>query len=203
VLWFHERVDGIHDLGGMHGFGPVEREPDEPVFHQDWERRVFGLAAATLMAGISNGGRFRHSIERMDPAHYLDSSYYEHWLTGISTLWIEHGACTLDELESRAGGGFPLSRPVTAPTLDDPGASPAAPRFAVGDEVTVREFHPLGHTRCPRYVRGKRGVVERVDGPFSVPDIEAHCDRRRTEPTYVIRFEARELWGGELENQAV
>ena len=188
-------MDGIHDLGGLEGFGPVEIETDEPVFHEDWERRTFRLSAAAGSALRYSGGAFRHSIERMDPGHYLTSSYYEHWLTGISTLIVEAGLVSPEELDRRAGGRFPLSRPdrVTAPSSPQPDRTAA--RFAVGDLVRVREWHPPGHTRAPRYTQGRQGVVVRVDGAHSVPDVEAHSDRRVLEPTYSVRFTARELWG--------
>src|SRR5271169_2906804 len=104
-------MDGIHDLGGVAGFGPVEREADEPVFHEDWERGVFRINAAIASAGLMNGGTFRHSIERMHPAHYLDSSYYEHWLTGLATLLVDRGVVEPSELDRRAGGWFPRSGP--------------------------------------------------------------------------------------------
>src|SRR5262249_36405104 len=113
-------MDGIHDLGGLDGFGPVDVEPDEPAFHEDWERRVFRLNMAAGMGVRPSGGAFRHSIERMDPAHYLSSSYYEHWLTGISTLVVEAGLVSREELDRRAGGRFPLSRP-------DRGSPPSGP----------------------------------------------------------------------------
>lgn len=188
-------MDGIHDLGGLEGFGPVDVELDEPVFHEDWERRTLRLNVAAGMALRYSGGAFRHSIERMEPGHYLTSSYYEHWLTGVSTLIVEAGLVSPAELDRRAGGRFPLSRP-------DRGTLPAAPeadrtssRFAIGDAVRVREWHPPGHTRAPRYVQGKRGVVVRVDGVYSVPDVEAHSDDRVHEQTYSVRFTSRELWG--------
>jgi nitrile hydratase subunit beta len=189
-------MDGVHDLGGIAGFGAVEIETDEPPFHHDWERRVFGLTTAANLTGtVRSGGAFRHSIERMDPAHYLNSSYYEHWLTGIATIVVELGLVTRAELDELAGGRFPLSRV-------DHGIAPAVgaddrtvPRFEIGGEVRVRAWHPAGHTRAPRYVQGKRGAVVRHDGAFSVPDVEAHSDRRRLEPTYSVRFTAEELWG--------
>ena len=198
-------MDGIHDLGGMDGFGPVEVEPDEPVFHTDWERHACGVTFGSFVMGVSNGGQFRHSIERMDPAHYLSSSYYEHWLTGTATRLVETGKVTLDELELRAGGRFPLSRPVRADDVErgEAGAPIAAPRFAIGDRVRVRNEHPHGHTRCPDYVRGKVGTVVRLDGSYSVPDVEAHGDQRVEEPTYSVRFDANELWGDGQHSTAV
>ena len=94
-------MDAIHDLGGMHGFGLIEPESDEPVFHEPWERRVFGMMIATFAGGQFNVDQFRHAIERMAPAHYLESSYYEHWLAALETLLVESGALTRDELEAR------------------------------------------------------------------------------------------------------
>jgi nitrile hydratase subunit beta len=94
-------MNGIHDLGGMHGLGPIEPEPDEPVFHEPWERQVFGMMIATFAGGQFNVDQFRHAIERMAPAHYLESSYYEHWLAALETLLVENGALTRDELEAR------------------------------------------------------------------------------------------------------
>lgn len=189
-------MDGVHDLGGVAGFGAVEIEPDEPMFHEAWERQVFGLNTAAILAGIvKSGGAFRHSIERMEPGHYLTSSYYEHWLTGIATLAVEGGLVSRAELDELAGGRFPLSGADrgAAPDVDAPDQT--VPRFAIGAGVRVRAWHPPGHTRAPRYVQGKRGVVVRHDGAYSVPDVEAHSDRRRREPTYSVRFTAEELWG--------
>ncbi len=187
-------MDGIHDLGGMQGFGAVAHSPAEPVFHERWEavaRALMEVVADTVRA---SGGEFRHSIERMDPGHYLTSGYYEHWLTAAATLAVEHGLLTSSELEARARGRFPLSGPVLAPPVADAGPDVREPRFAAGDRVRVREWHPPGHTRCPGYVRGRTGTVVRVDGIYSVPDVEAHGTARRFEPTYSVRFEAGELW---------
>jgi len=152
------------------------------------------LLAVVAGAVGASGGEFRHSIERMEPGHYLTSSYYEHWLTAAATLAVEHGLVAHSDLEERAGGRFPLSGPVIAPPVLDIGPDVGEPRFGVGDRVRVREWHPPGHTRCPRYVRGKAGVVVRVDHTHSVPDIEAHGTARRYEPTYSVRFGAADLW---------
>ncbi len=187
-------MDGVHDLGGMQGFGPVEMEVDEPVFHADWERRAYRLTISSMMAGHLNG-RFRHAIERMDPAWYLASPYYEHWLTATATGLKECGLITQEELDDRLGAPYPVARPVRAPQLEDPGPSVEFHRYRIGDMVRVREWHPLGHTRAPRYTQGKPGVVVRLDGVFSVPDVEYHCERQRREPTYSVRFEAFDLWG--------
>jgi nitrile hydratase len=186
-------VDGIHDLGGRQGFGNVVVEPDEPAFHERWEALARSLVYL-VMSNVDNpsGSAFRHAIERMDPAHYLNSSYYEHWLTGAATLAVESGLVTHDELEERAGGAFPLSHPVRAQTITDP--PPGRSRFEVGDRVRVRQWHPPGHTRCPNYIRGHVGVITRADGEFSIPDVEAHSTARVAEATYSVRFDAEELW---------
>jgi nitrile hydratase len=187
-------VNGIHDMGGLDGFGRVEVEADEPVFHHPWERAVFGISTAVLGRRIANGDAFRHAIERMDPAHYLASSYYEHWLTGVATLLVERGVVRAAELESRAGGAFPLAGAVRA--TDVPEVAPrSTARFAIGTAVRVRNLHPPGHTRCPRYVRGRRGVVVRLDGRYPLPDVAAHADRPCDDHAYGVRFAARELWG--------
>ena len=187
-------MDGIHDLGGMSGFGPVEVERDAPVFHEPWEALAFALNALGVVAlGAYNADEYRHAIERMDPLHYLAATYYERVLTGVATLLVEKGVVTRDELEARAGGPFPLSRPVADQPTADLRPQPQA-RFAVGDEVVVRNLHPAGHTRAPRYVRGKRGVVVHVAPRFSFPDAAAHGLTHRTEHTYHVEFLARELW---------
>ena len=188
-------MNGVHDLGGMDGFGPVEVEANEPVFHQPWERVVFGLVVAMSAQRLSNTHTFRHAIERMDPAHYRGSPYYEHWLTALATLLVEKGVVTRAELEGKAGGQVPLSQPLRSVPAVGSTASAAAPRFAVGSAVVVRNLHPHGHTRCPRYVRGKRGVVTRVDGAFPLPDVAAHAGERCEQYTYNVRFGGHELWG--------
>lgn len=187
-------MDGIHDLGGMAGFGPVSVEPDEPVFHEAWE----ALAHALNALGIArlrayNIDEYRHSIERMQPAHYLSASYYERVLTGVATLLVEKGVLTHQELEQRAGGAFPLALPVAErPTVDLQPQLQA--RFGAGALVKVRDIHPAGHTRVPRYVRGKGGTVLHVAPKFSFPDGAAHALAPRAEHTYHVAFNARDLW---------
>lgn len=187
-------MDGTHDLGGVQGFGAVEHSPAEPVFAEDWERRALRVMLAVNIALRTSGPDFRHSIERMDPAHYLASSYYEHWLTGVSTLAVEGELTTPAELDERVGGMFPLSRPRRGTAPPGPHRDRTTPHFGIGDRVRVRDLHPFGHTRAPRYVQGKRGVVTRVDGAFTFPDLEAH-GQRVLDPQYSVAFTAHELWG--------
>lgn len=192
-------MDGIHDLGGMQGFGPVEVEPDEPTFHERWEGRVYGMTGMATLQGLVNVSEFRHAIERMDPAAYLTTSYYEHWLTALGTMLVEKGVVTAEELDAHTTSGFPRSGPVLADRTTESPPAAEATRFEVGDRVRVRDIHAPGHTRCPRYVRGREGVVVRVDEPAPLPDVEAHRDDPPDEPTYCVRFDARELWGDEAE----
>ncbi|TMM17265.1 MAG: nitrile hydratase subunit beta [Actinobacteria bacterium] len=193
-------VDGVHDLGGMEDFGPVVVEPAEPVFHARWEGRVFGIGAILTVQGLASTNTVRHAIERMDPSHYLGSPYFEHWLTAFATLLVERGVLTREQLEARAKGPFALSRSSRAPRWS--ADEPAGPRFAVGDRVRVADEHRRGHTRCPRYVRGKQGVIDRCDGAFALPDADVHGEDAPLEPTYSVRFDAAELWGREAEPSA-
>lgn len=180
-----------HDLGGRQGFGAVQVEADEPVFQAAWERTARAMVYAAMGTHPDpTTSAFRHSIERMDPTHYLTSGYYEHWLTAAAAIAVESGAIAREELEARAGGAFPLPRPSVEPHVEGSGAE----RFAVGDRVRVVAVDHDGHTRCPGYARGRIGTVVRVDGRFSLPDIEAHSTRRVMEGTYAVRFSARDLW---------
>ena len=185
----------------MQDFGPVLAEAAEPVFGSPWEGRVFGIGGIVTLQGLVNTNTVRHAIERMDPAHYLGSPYFEHWLTAFATLLVEQGVLAGEELEARTGGPFPLSRPSQAPRWTAV-AGDAGSRFAVGDRVRVSEAHPRGHTRSPRYVRSKQGVVDRCDGAFTLPDADVHGDDPPVEPTYSVRFDAAELWGEEAESGA-
>jgi nitrile hydratase len=188
-------LDGIHDLGGMQGFGPVVIEPDEPVFHEPWERQGAGLVFGAFVSGHISGGRYRHAVERMDPTWYLASPYYEHMLTGITTVLVERGVITQAQLDAALGAPYPLAQRDLTPPITDPGPSVEEARWAVGDRVRVRDVHPSGHCRAPRYVRGRPGTIVRVDGAFPLLDVEAHSDVGRIEPTYSVRFEAVDLWG--------
>jgi nitrile hydratase subunit beta len=201
-VWFDGAVEGVRDLGGRQGFGPIEVEPDEPVWHEPWEAHTFALQAAAMMHGLYGGPVFRHGIERMVPGHYLTSSYYEQWLTGLATVLVERGHIDHADLEARTGGRFPLALPVTADlTQIDPEPVPA--RLSVGDRVRVREIGFAGHTRCPGFVMGRRGMVVRDDGPAAVPEVEGHLGRRVMEHVYSVRFAATELWPESTDGHAV
>src|SRR5262249_13814685 len=118
---------------------------------------------------------------------------YERWFTGVATLFVEKGVITREELEARAGGRFPLARPA-AQVEPFAAAARAQPRFAPGDRVRVRDIHPAGHTRVPRYVRGKRGTLLRARPAFEFPDLAGHAHAAHLEHTCLVEFDARELW---------
>jgi nitrile hydratase beta subunit len=202
-------MNGIHDLGGMHGFGPVVAEPNEPVFHADWEGRILALTLAMLAWRV---GDLRAALEQMPAAEYLATTYYEHMLFGLQLLIEQSGLVEPDELkrvreapETVPVPGVPISvrngalrredaralGPSRGARLDDA----VAPRFAPGQAVLTRNIHPAGHTRLARYVRGRRGVIDRDYGVFAFPDSNAAGDGLKPQHVYSVRFEARELWG--------
>jgi nitrile hydratase len=193
-------VNGIHDMGGMHGFGPVVVERDEPVFHAPWERRVLGMVYQVVGFGWASIDAFRHGIERMDPAAYLRDGYYGRWLSSLERVLQDAGVLAAGEVAARLAG-----RPAPA-TSRPPARSPtptagfvrtvaATPRFATGDAVRARNVHPAGHTRLPRYVRAKRGIVTRAHAAFVFPDANAHGAGEHPQYLYTVRFAAEELWG--------
>lgn len=203
-------MNGIHDLGGMHGFGPVEPEANEPPFHARWEAAVVAIMRATRGAGLYNIDEFRHAIERMEPAHYLRATYFERWLDGIARLLAEKGVISPAELAARAAAprdAVAATGPARGPSPRDetsfrPPAAP--PRFAVGAAVVTGNTHPPGHTRLPRYARGKRGVIAAHRGCHVFPDTSAHGRGEQPQHVYGVRFAARELWGETAEaNQHV
>jgi nitrile hydratase len=209
-------MNGIHDMGGMHGFGRVEPEVNEPVFHAAWEGRVLGLSRACSAQRLFNIDESRHGIERMAPADYLASSYYERWLDRTVRLLVEKGVITREELASRMAQ---LARgPDPAPPHTDakltarmlrvlvertPYRQPGPPpRFAPGERVLTRHDAPAGHTRLPRYARDKHGVVHMVHGSFVFPDTNAHGQGEQPHALYSVRFDAAELWGDSAEASA-
>ncbi len=183
-------MDGMHDLGGRQGFGPIRHAPDAPAFHEPWEVRVNALYALAVRLGVFNMDEYRHAIERMEPRHYLSASYYERTLTSLASLCVEKRLLTREELDRRCGGAFPLASPSA------PGRSNVAgrERFRPGDRVRVRADFVPGHVRMPGYIRGKSGVVVSESPPYPFPDAHAHGVDAADEPTYDVRFRTEELW---------
>jgi len=191
-------MDSIHDLGGSEGFGPVVR--DEPSWHDPWEPRVLGMSTTVHLVG--NIDDFRHAIERLRPTIYLDASYFGRWLAALEVRCVERDLITSDEVDARSVAGR-AARPIAVPSIGLPtvvSSTPTLvreldqpPRFAVGDEVTVADVHPAGHTRLPRYIRGRTGTVEVVHPAFVFPDTNAHGLGEQPQYVYAVSFAAAQL----------
>jgi nitrile hydratase subunit beta len=183
-------MNGIHDLGGMHGMGPIQPEVNEPVFHARWEARVFAIVRAMGAWRKWNIDASRHQRELIPPAEWLRMSYYEKWLTGLIEIMIDKGLVTRAEVES--GRASPAS-PKATPALS---AEAVAPLVARGSPYNrARNMNPVGHTRLPRYVRAKSGKIDVIHGVFVFPDTNAHFKGENPQYLYSVRFTAGELWG--------
>jgi nitrile hydratase beta subunit len=192
-------MDGIHDLGGKHGFGSVRYSVGAPAFRAAWEKRVNALYSMAVRRGIFNMDEYRHAIERMPPRHYLSASYYERSLTSLATLCVEKGVVTREELESLAHGTFPLSQPSAAGRANLAGRE----RFQPGDQVRVRNDFFAGHVRMPGYIRGKPGVVVSESPAYPFPDAHAHGVEAADEPTYDVAFRTEDLWPNSADSALV
>ena len=198
-------MNGIHDMGGMDGMGPVVSEENAPVFHATWEGRVYGLVRALGRWGRGrNWGSFRYALETLPPVDYLRMSYYERWFTIYVNRLLSSGLVTQEELDS--GYADPdATRPELLPPTQAEQESLGSglldievnARFDVDDAVRGRNLHPLGHTRMPRYTRGRRGVVIRDNGIYALQDTDEQGQRLGNTPqhVYTVRFDAQELWG--------
>ena len=200
-------MNGPHDLGGQHGLGSINPEPEaeEPVFHGDWERRTFALTLTCGMLGQWNIDEGRYARERQHPVDYLSNTYYENWLAGLETLLVEKGLVTAEELltgvaEGKAEGYRVPDVDATRKILASGGPtriqSDFKPSFSAGDKVRVINQNPLTHTRAPRYTRNHTGTIEFGHGVHVFADANAQ-GRHEGVHLYAVRFEADELWGEE------
>ena len=200
-------TNSIHDMGGGHGFGAVEPEPDEPVFHDDWEARVYALQRAMGATGLWTIDGGRASLENLPPLAYLAASYYKRWFLGLERRVVTHGLVGEDEIIAGRAlrPGIRLNRKMTLDdakamsfaNFDRPAPSPA--RFKAGDRVRTKNSHPTTHTRLPRYARGKHGTVEAVRGCHVFPDSAAIGAGENPQWLYTVLFAGRELWGEEAD----
>jgi nitrile hydratase subunit beta len=196
-------TNSVHDMGGMHGFGPVEAEPNEPVFHEAWEGRVYALQRAMGATGLWTIDGGRASLENLPPLAYLSASYYKRWFLGLERRLVVHGLVGEDEIAAGRAlwPGIRLNRKLTAedakavsyPHYDRPPPAPA--RFKAGDRVRTKNLHPNTHTRLPRYARDKLGTIEAVRGCHVFPDSAALGTGENPQWLYTVVFSARELWG--------
>jgi nitrile hydratase subunit beta len=198
-------MNGVHDMAGQHGMGPVQHEKDEPVFHEGWEGRVYALTRAMRAWARWNLDASRYALEMLPAIDYLRMSYYERWLTRLENDVVTHRFVTQEELQTgKPAPGSSKATPVLTlatsarwlgrgiPSSSDPKVRAV---FKVGERVRARNIHPTGHTRLPRYARGKAGVVFRDHGVYVFPDTNAHGHGEKRQHVYSVRFAARELWG--------
>jgi nitrile hydratase len=198
-------MNGIHDMGGMHGMGPIQYEKNEPVYHAEWEGRIDAINVA--LRGKVVGG-LRQAIEQIPAPDYLRMTYYERWYEGLVWRVMAGRVATRAEIESgRSAQPKPASTRAYTPTeavalmarTQSARRNVAlAPRFQVGQRVRARNINPVGHTRLPRYARGRLGIVEQLRGVFPIPDDGAGG---KPQNLYSIRFPARELWGEQSARQ--
>src|SRR5690349_13529671 len=172
-------MNGIHDMGGMDGFGAVDPVETGDVFHAEWEGKVMAASRVMGAVGAWNIDQGRYGIEVLPPRLYL-TSYYRRWLERFERAMVDYGYAGADEIA--AGKSLRPAKPAprgkftvadlerasrrgtyTRPTNTEP-------KFVIGDRVRARNINPKGHTRLPRYVRGRVGVVERLHGCHVFPD---------------------------------
>jgi len=196
-------MDGIHDMGGMDGFGKVEVEQNEPPFHEKWEGRVMAMQRAMGYAGAWHIDHARYAQERIPPRIYLTASYYQKWALAMERNVVERGLAGADELAAghalRPGKALPrkftpeIAAKMTRGSFYRQQQAPA--RFKPGDRVRTRNIHPATHTRLPRYARDKVGVVEACQGCHMYPDAVASNRGEDPQWLYTVVFDGRELWG--------
>jgi nitrile hydratase beta subunit len=204
-------VNGVHDMGGMHGMGPIQPEKNEPVFHEPWEGRSYALTRAMGAWGKWNLDASRFQRELIAPVDYFQMSYYERWIVALVELMLKTGLVTRTELAT--GRPDPRSSkqspPLTAekvPILVSKGIPasrnvPVAANFHAGQRVRARNINPVGHTRLPRYARGKTGTIDRDHGGFLFPDTNALFLGEKPQHVYSVRFSSIELWGDQAKPQ--
>jgi nitrile hydratase len=197
-------MNGVHDMGGMHGFGKVAPDGDGLPFHASWEARVLAMQRALRFASAWNIDMSRDAIERQPPQRYLAASYYERWLMGMETNAVEKGLIDPDEIAAGHAlrAGKPLAHVMTKGDLGQPltrgsfsRAPPRDARFKPGDRVRTRNINPATHTRLPRYARGREGLIEAVRGCHVFPDAVTTGRGEDPQWLYTVAFDARQLWG--------
>jgi nitrile hydratase subunit beta len=196
-------MDGIHDLGGRQGFGPVDVDEPEEVFHEAWEGRVWGIVKAMRRLPDWNIDWFRHCRELIDPVDYLTRPYFDQWAQTYAAMLVNSGVATVEEVASgRSQSAISgLEPPMPPEAVEQAKSKPmhfnresvAEPALAVGNVIRARPHGATGHTRLPAYVRGRRGVIEAWHGAHVHPDAKAH-GQDRAEPLYTVAFDAAELW---------
>lgn len=189
-------MDGIHDLGGKQGFGPVSLIGTTKPFKADWEITAAALMGRMVRKHHFNMDEYRHAVERMDARDYLSASYFERTFSAVATLCIEKGLISLDEFDSITNGRLPLGRPAMHGRTHEG----ELPVVALGDSVRVKEDSVGGHIRLPSYIRGKCGIVVSVSQPYPFPDATAHGLSSPKQRCFDVRFQAKDLWTNESDD---
>ncbi len=192
-------MDGLHDLGGRQGFGPVVRQGHTEPFHNEAEIRIAAMWVRLVRHGVYNMDEYRHAIERMEPRHYMTASYYERTFTAVASLCVERGVFSAGELSAAAGFEVPLSRPSREGRIADA----QLPEIQVGDRVRVKDNFVPGHIRMPAYIRGKEGVVVGVSPAYPYPDAHGHGLQSAWQRSFDVRFSSRHLWPDGAEDAEV
>jgi nitrile hydratase len=205
-------MDGIHDMGGMQDWGSVKApDPDEPVFHDEWEKKAFALALLSMRVSGTNLDAFRYAMDRLHPMDYMGDGYYGRWLRGAENLLTDSGIIAPGAVDARARNrlGASVAEP-EAPEPHKPDYAPTGPgslrqvdskpAYAVGDRVRAADIHPKGHTRLPRFVRGRSGTVRKVQPAHLLPDTHAHFQGENPQHVYSVEFASSELWGQDAED---
>jgi nitrile hydratase len=197
-------MNGVHDMGGMHGFGKVEPEPNEPPFHAGWEGRVLAMQRALSFTGAWNIDMSRAAQERLPANVYLSVSYYHRWALGLERNALEKGLIDADEIAAGHAlrPGKPVKRVMTKGEIGRAfhrgsfgRPTNTVARFKPGDRVRAKNINPPSHTRLPRYARGRVGVVEAVRGCHVFPDSVTTGGGENPQWLYTVVFGGRELWG--------
>ena len=198
-------MNGVHDMGGLQSMGPIQYEKDEPVFHATWEGRIYALNRAMRAWRKWNLDTDRHALEVMPPADYLRMSYYERWVGRLAEQVVKYGLVTSAEMKSgKPAPGSPAVTPALTAAMSSrflnrgiPSSQDrnVRPLFKAGQRVRAQNINPAGHTRIPRYARGRTGTIMRDHGVYTFPDTNAHVLGEKRQHVYSVRFTARELWG--------
>ncbi len=213
-------MNGIHDMGGLHGFGRVQHLPDQtsedPVFHSEWESRVFCITQVIDTKGIWNLDEHRHEIELMNSADYINDGYYGRWLFAMESLLYKKNILNQEEVSQRIIEMLADLRDYSQLDLNDrdwplPAEQKVnwgacrhevniVPIYSEGQSIRVRNIHPPGHTRVTAYTRDKIGIIERVNAQaWVLPDTRAHYKGENLQAVYTIKFSAKTLWGPQAE----
>ena len=203
-------MDGIHDMGGMQGWGSVAIDPDEPVFREPWHGRAFAMGAMSMGLSGTNLDAFRHGLERLHPYDYLVDGYYGRWLACAETLLVDSGVLAPGAVDARARNlaGESVTEPADVeenkPSYERGGAGSLReiddpPAFSIGDRVTAKEIRTDGHTRMPGYIRGRTGTIHAQRPAALLPDTNAHFEGENPQHVYTVEFDSTELWGPDAE----